>query len=274
MSLEAWQTALRRQFGREQRFLLKNTGDHPVFSEFEVTNPQSLNIYRVAIRGSEAGNNFCSCPDFATNMLGTCKHIEFTLARLARTRENRQALAAGFEPPFSDVYLHYGARRQVRFRPRADAPPALIRLAAHYFDGGGTLRAEAFAQFETFLSAAARLDPDLRCYEDALGFVAHVRDAERRERVLAEALPRGIRSAAFKNLLRVPLYDYQREAALFASRAGRCLIGDDMGLGKTIEAIAAVEIPPLRRRARARRVSHLAQAPVGAGDRSLRQQIH
>ena len=241
-SLEAWQTALRRQFGREQRFLLKNTGGHPIFSEFEVTNPESQNIYRVAIRGSEPGNNFCSCPDFATNTLGTCKHIEFALARLGRNSENRKALARGFEPPFSEVYLHYGAQRQVRFRPRAGASAALTRLAAQYFDGGGTLRTEAFVQFETFLSAAARLDPDLRCYEDALNFVAQVRDAERREKVLAEVFPRGIRSAAFKNLLRVPLYDYQREAALFASRAGRCLIGDDMGLGKTIEAIAAVEI--------------------------------
>ncbi len=242
MSLEAWQTALRRQFGRETRFLLKNTGGHPLFSEFEVTNPQSRNTYRVAIRGSEPGNNFCSCPDFATNTLGTCKHIEFTLARLGRNRANREALARGFAPPFSEIYLNYGARRQVRFRSRADAPPALTRLAAHYFDGGGALRAETFAQFETFLSAAARLDPDLRCYDDAVGFVAQVRDAERREKVLAEAFPRGIRGAALRNLLHVPLYDYQREAALFASRAGRCLIGDDMGLGKTIEAIAAVEI--------------------------------
>ena len=31
LSLEAWQRALRRQFGREQTFLLKNRGDHPVF---------------------------------------------------------------------------------------------------------------------------------------------------------------------------------------------------------------------------------------------------
>ncbi len=56
MSLEAWQTTLRRQFGREQRFLLKNSGGHPIFSEFEVTNPESRNVYRVAIRGSEPGN--------------------------------------------------------------------------------------------------------------------------------------------------------------------------------------------------------------------------
>src|SRR6266542_862423 len=242
MSMESWQTALRRQFGREQRFSLKNTGTHPVFSEFEVTNPQTRNAYRVVIRGSEPGTNFCACPDFATNALGTCKHIEFTLGRLGRTRERRRVLARAFEPPFSEVYLHYGADRRVRFRPRAGAPAALLELSRRYCDGGGTLRAEAFAHFDTFLSAAARLDPDLRCYKDALGFVAQVRDTARRQETLRKAFPRGLRSAAFKDLVRLPLYDYQREAALFASRAGRCLIGDDMGLGKTIEAIAAVEI--------------------------------
>ena len=124
MSLEAWQRALRRQFGREQRFTLKNTGGHPIFSEFEVTNPESRNTYRVVIRGSEPGNNFCACPDFATNTLGTCKHLEFTLARLGRTRANRQALARGFARPSarSICTTEPGARcdsaRAPRRRPR------------------------------------------------------------------------------------------------------------------------------------------------------------
>ena len=82
-SLEEWQTQLRRQFGREQPFGLANLGSEPVFSEFVVTNPASRSRYRVAIRGAAAGENFCACSDFATNELGTCKHIEFTLARLA-----------------------------------------------------------------------------------------------------------------------------------------------------------------------------------------------
>src|SRR5437899_4105004 len=79
MSLEAWQTTLRRQFGREQRFLLKNSGGHPIFSEFEVTNPESRNVYRVAILGSELGYNFCSCPDFATNTQWMRKQNELSL---------------------------------------------------------------------------------------------------------------------------------------------------------------------------------------------------
>ena len=38
MSLETWQRELRRQFGREQPFTLKNVGGEPVFSEYQVTN--------------------------------------------------------------------------------------------------------------------------------------------------------------------------------------------------------------------------------------------
>src|SRR5438552_3861674 len=45
-----------------------------------------------------------------------------------------------------------------------------------------------------------------------------------------------------KTLVNVPLYDYQKEGALFAARAGRCLLGDEMGLGKTIQGVAAAEI--------------------------------
>ena len=90
MSLETWQRELRRQFGREQRFALTNVGTESVFSDFEVRNPQSASTYRVAIRGVRPGENYCTCADFATNALGTCKHVEFVLGRLERQRGRRQ----------------------------------------------------------------------------------------------------------------------------------------------------------------------------------------
>ena len=99
MSLEQWQVALRRQFGPEQDFKLKNIGNEPIFSEFEVTNPATKRTYRMAIRGCGLGENFCSCPDFAVNTLGTCKHIEFALAKLGRKRGAKAALAAGSRLP-------------------------------------------------------------------------------------------------------------------------------------------------------------------------------
>jgi len=241
MTLEAWQTALRRQFGREQKFKLVNLGREPVFSDFAVTNPQSRRTYRVAIRGNGLGDNFCTCPDFVTNTLGTCKHIEFTLARLRRIKGGARALKAGHHPPYSEIYLQYGAQRIVRIRIGTDCPPDLRTLIGEYFNEGA-LRPDAFAKFNEFLSATARFEHELRCHDDVLSFIAEVRDRERRTKLIDAAFPRGIHSPALDTLLKVKLYDYQKEGALFAVRAGRCLIGDEMGLGKTIQAIAAAQI--------------------------------
>jgi len=240
--LEDWQRVLRRQFGREQNFGLKNRGDHDIFSEFQVTNPQSKSTNRVIIRGPELGDNFCSCGDFATNTLGTCKHIEFTLAALERKRGGKSALAVGYQPPYSEVVLQYGAQREVRFRPGSDCSVDMSRLAAKYFGADGMLLPDAWGRFEIFLNEAGKLDDDLRCREDVLEFVAELRDRERRQEILRQAFPKGALDPDMKKLVSVPLYDYQAEGALFAARAGRCLLGDEMGLGKTIQALAAAEI--------------------------------
>ena len=241
MTIEQWQTALRRQFGREQNFKLENVGESPIFSEFRVTNPESRNTYRVVIRGQAPGDNFCACPDFATNTLGTCKHLEFALAKLER-KHGKAALREVYRPTHSEIVLRYGAGREVRFVAGSECPPGLAVLAAEYFNADRTLRPEAHATFEKFLAQSSKFEHDLRCNDDALAFIAEVRDRDERIRRIDAAFPAGIRSAALDKLLKAELYDYQRQGALFAARAGRCLIGDEMGLGKTIQALAAVEI--------------------------------
>ena len=101
---------------------------------------------------------------------------------------------------------------------------------------------ERFGELEHFLAMASKSGHELRAYDDALDFVAGRRDAERRAAKLEQLFPRGAADPKLRSLLKVPLYPYQAEGALFAVRAGRALIGDEMGLGKTIQAIAATEI--------------------------------
>lgn len=244
MTAVEWQRALRRQFGREQDFLLDNTGSEPVFSEFRVGNPQSRTHYRVTIRGQLPGDNYCSCPDYATNELGTCKHIEFVLSRLERKRGAKAAFKRGYQPPFSELYLRNDGSRILHFRAGTDCPPAVAKAAGRIFDaaGGWRLPVERLGALDGFVAAVARTGHELRFYDDARNFVAGLRDAERRALALDGLFPRGAAEAGLKKLLKVPLYPYQAEGALFAVRAGRALIGDEMGLGKTIQAIAAAEI--------------------------------
>ena len=239
-----WQRRLRRQFGREQAFGLENLGDDPVFSEFRVTNPAAKSSYRVVIRGLGPGGNFCSCPDYATSELGTCKHLEFTLGRLEKKRGARAAFKRGYQPAFSELYLRNDGRRRVHFRAGTDCPPQLKKAAAALFDTkqNGLLAEDRLGELDRFMRLASQLGHELRAYDDALDFVAGRRDAEQRAGKLQELFPRGAADPKLLALLKVPLYPYQAEGALFAVKAGRALIGDEMGLGKTVQAIAAAEL--------------------------------
>ena len=168
LGIADWQTALRRQFGREQAFGLENLGADPVFSDFRVHNPASGTHYRVAIRGTALGQNFCSCPDFATNDLGTCKHIEFTLARLAAKRAGKAALARGFTPEHSEVWLDYAGARHVRFQAGASCPPALLTQAKALFDSsaGWALPWDRLDGLDRLVQAAQASGHELRCHDD------------------------------------------------------------------------------------------------------------
>ena len=198
----------------------------------------------MAIRSLGPGGNFCSCPDYSTNELGTCKHIEFTLARLEKKRGAKAAFARGYRPAFSELYLRNDGKRRIHFRVGTDCPSALREAAAALFDADhdGMLPDDRLDELETFMTAASKSGHEFRAYDDALDFIAGRRDAERRAVKLEELFPLGAADPKIGKLLTVPLYTYQAEGALFAVRTGRALIGDEMGLGKTIQAIAAAEI--------------------------------
>lgn len=240
MSLREWQIGLRRQFGKEQSFKLTNLGGHPVWSDFTVGNPERNTVYRLALRGQEPGDNYCSCLDFATNGLGTCKHIEWALHKLYHTYGNKQHFR---KPPperaYSSVYLHYGEERTLRLRIGTEQGDAFRELAKGYFDEEGVLYPHAYLEIDQFLDAARQLSPDFRCYPDALDFVIQKRDDARRH-LLVDRLDNDANS--LEGLIKTQLFPYQREGVLFALRAGRCLLADEMGLGKTIQAIAAAEL--------------------------------
>lgn len=244
MSLPQWQVALRRQFGREQSFETQNLGDDPLFSQFRVRNPQTGGDYRVDIRGSALGANRCTCADFATNELGTCKHIEFLLAQLERKRGAKSTLLRGFEPDHSEVWLQYGAERAVRLRLGAKTPAALRKQAQSLFEAadGWRLPPTRFDRLDAFARRAQELGHELRIDDDVRDYIDQAEAAGVRRRTLRQCYPQGADDPALTGLLRVPMFRYQAEGALFAATAGRALIADEMGLGKTVQAIAATEL--------------------------------
>src|SRR5208283_5237227 len=154
-------------------------------------NAKSQSSYTVVIRGSKLGDNSCTCGDFTTNTLGTCKHIECTLAHLEQKRGGKSALEQGFQHAYSEIYLRFGKQREVCFRPGADCPAELARLAQAHFYDEGTLQPDAITTFDDFLEQARAIDPDLRVRDVVLRWLAEKRDLVRREEILQREYPRG-----------------------------------------------------------------------------------
>ena len=71
--------------------------------------------YRVAMRGPGLFENYCSCPDFAVNTLGTCKHIEALLLQL-RHKHGTALERKQYARTRASISLQYGETIQVRLR--------------------------------------------------------------------------------------------------------------------------------------------------------------
>jgi len=236
------QIDIRRKRAAEGKFRIQNLGRNRVFSDYQVSNPATGGQYRVAIRGFDVGDNTCTCPDFRTNTLRTCKHIEAVLAALREETPAplRQRKATVTRP---EVFLDYGDL----LKPGIHLPPRisdqLRTMAETYFDARGMWKGNA--RYDDLIEAVETVPEEVTIFSDAMEFME--REIERREMAAREtellaALDRGEVPAPLRDLLAVPLYPYQLRGALFAASRGRCVLGDDMGLGKTVQTLAAAEL--------------------------------
>lgn len=106
--------------------------EQPVFSTFAVGSPSGMS-YQVEIRDITNRAFSCTCPDFRSNGLGTCKHVEATLIRLKRRLRGQFTAAKNAGSPFIDIVP--GNDRLVVERNFASLTPTMRSL----FDADGTL---------------------------------------------------------------------------------------------------------------------------------------
>ncbi len=233
MTLEQWQVALRQQAAMKETFNISENTVTDAPGYYTVGNYATKREYRVVFRGEESPWNYCSCMDFKTSRLGTCKHIEAVKLWIKehRKRVHRE------RPPYTSMYLSYKGERKVCLRIGTDHEEEFRKLASAYFTPDGVMRPEALNHITEFLTAAIRIDNSFRWYPDAFSFIVEQKERKHRERLMSEPS-----QAELDDLLRVPLYPYQKEGIRFAFQAGKAIIADEMGLGKTIQAIGTAEL--------------------------------
>lgn len=240
ISIDEWQTGLRKQFAPDQKFKFKNTGDQPVYSDFEVFNPKTEKRYKVSIRDNVKSYNFCSCPDFKINGLGTCKHIEYMLHYFFRYKRYRKYLGKPNVPKYSSLSIFYGNERKVWLKKAVNAAP--LPGEEDLFDNGGFLINGKLPELPSFIDLALNNETGFRVYPDVFDKIDLDRKNRERDQITRQLFIRGIQSEIFEGLIDTILYPYQKEGVRRIVETGRILLADEMGLGKTVQTIAAAEV--------------------------------
>ncbi len=232
----------RQDRARQEAFKITRTGAERAFSEYQVDS-WSGRTYTVCIRSLLERTNSCTCPDFQTNNLGTCKHIEAVLLHLEETEGTPQVRRP---QSYAEVRMDYGDDLAVIL----DLPPkpsAQIRAVAEEFFPDRALSQEGARNLGRLLGQLQAVPERVVIGSDVyehLDLLSEARqDAEDEPRLL-EQLERGQLTLPG---MKLDLYPYQKRGAVFAALRRRTIIADDMGLGKTMQAIAAAMLLRERR---------------------------
>lgn len=232
-TLEEWQIALRQQAATKEYFAIfeNHAADTPGY--YTVQNAKTNREYDVVFRGDNNPCNYCSCMDFKTSQLGTCKHLEAVRLWI---KEKRKKVHTEL-PSHTSIQLSYRRGRRMCLIIGTEHQNEFKQLAKPYFTLTGELRKDAEEHITEFISAATRLDNTFRIHQDAITYLIEKRSYRHRKSILDSLTDKD-----FNELLKVSLYPYQKEGIRFAFQAGKAIIADEMGLGKTIQAIGAAEL--------------------------------
>lgn len=236
---ELWRRALadREQRAREENMTVRSMDTTRPWTDYVVTSHRSGKTYRVALRGEQAGQSYCSCPDFRTNHLGTCKHILHSLEKV-RSRFSAVRLRRPYYRKNVSLRVHYGSPRGLRFNLPTREDDRLREIIGPYSE-------QTLTDVHNVLQLIASVENlgwDVHVYPDAEELIQsqlvqqRLRDEANQVRESVDHHP------LRRNLLNTELLPYQLDGIAFAVGAGRAVLADDMGLGKTIQGIGVAEL--------------------------------
>lgn len=194
--------------------------------------------YQVQIRSLDDRKNYCSCPDWSTNQLGTCKHIEGVLHQIEKNPDYQTGKTDGQSTPF--VYLAWdsSAGPTIKLHRTGDLNDDLIGTLNRFFDAADEFQGQLPDDFFRFTELAHGRD-DIHIGEDTKNFARRCAE-DSAQQIRAQRITESIQqSNGVIPRVRAKLYPYQLEGVAFLSSRGRALLADDMGLGKTLQAICA-----------------------------------
>lgn len=198
-----------------------------IFGEHILVNEKAVS-YKITIRDFEHEIAHCSCLDYSTNKLGTCKHLIYIFNYFATEKKIKKNKPIQ-EFPFVEIYLDPINEYRISCYAPRHYSPEIEKLLKKYFNKKDYISAGQEILLLPFLQEA-------RAYKQIL-----IRPEV--EKKIESAFDTILLQDRAKNtqldfsLINATLFPYQEEGIRFATFKKGAIIADEMGLGKTIQAI-------------------------------------
>ncbi|MFO8084778.1 MAG: DEAD/DEAH box helicase [Desulfobacterales bacterium] len=227
----------RAERAQKEKMRLKSMDKDILWTDYIITNHASGKSYRVALRGWERGESFCSCPDYRKNTLGTCKHILYALDKVGK-RFNKSVKKTPCRVKDICVYLKYGKTLELRLLVPERLDSQVTKLLKPFREKG----VQDVRDLVDRIGNIENLGFPVTIYPDAEEYINKVLYLERVRKKVKEIRKDPKNHPLRKTLLKTELLPYQLDGIAFAVGAGRAVIADDMGLGKTVQGIGVAEL--------------------------------
>ncbi|MEN8246526.1 MAG: DEAD/DEAH box helicase, partial [Thermodesulfobacteriota bacterium] len=235
--LVAQAIAERAERAKNEKMRLTSMNRNMLWTDYTLTNAQSGKSYRLALRGWERGESFCSCPDFRKNTLGTCKHTIYALGRV-KQRFSKKIRQTHYKAEEIAVYLKYGKTLDLSLQIPENLDTTITKLVRPF-------KAKAVTNLKTLLKnirSIEALGHPVTIYPDAEAYISE-QLYRQRVKTRVDAIRKDPQNHKLRTtLLNAELRPYQLDGIAFAVGAGRAILADDMGLGKTIQGIGVAEL--------------------------------
>ncbi len=209
--------AERKKRADSEKYVLKKAsnshGEHKLITAGGKT-------YKLTLRTKD--NGYCDCSDYATNKLGTCKHLMFAKKHLSVSDD-------AF--PFLEIYLDPLNHYQITWFGPETLPLEQQKLIRLYFGNQKFIPEKQTLMFFGFIKEAKKFK-NILIRPDVLEKI----ESEFEKQLLFQ---KEADTQLDFSLIKADLFEYQKEGIQFATFRKGAILADEMGLGKTIQAIGA-----------------------------------
>ena len=199
-----------------------------IYGEHLLVNEKGTQ-YNITFRDLERKHGYCSCPDYRTNKLGTCKHLIFAYEKISADKSLLSENLPDY--PFIEVFLNPFRENKISWFHPEKPSGEVAELLYRYFGHKNFIEDEMADSFTGFINSASK-------YKQILIRPEVPEKVNRISEAFSMAHLKKQTQLSFPEI-KTNLLPFQKEGIKFATFNTGAIIADEMGLGKSIQAIGS-----------------------------------